>query len=343
MPVVLLSCSDDGGSSIFDVGPATDGGADQSPPLPDGSPALGCQCNPDEVCNSQGQCIKEPTPKPGEIVGELVLLRQVVPGGTSVIDLLGKAEADFRDQEPLPADPRKAYPTPDGSMCWYEMGTIWPHTLTGGAYWPTGPGRGAGKLTFRAGAGPIELDVLDMGQAPNHDFAYFHDQVPPPLKDGAATYSDFFDVKHIPFGTKFSVEAAGGPSIAKQVFQGGETAKEFTITKPGVEQADASAPSQQPLTVEWSPAQPDAMMEIFLTQSFGMGDIALLTCMGEDDGSLTIPAAALQNLAPMSTGVQLRRSVKRYQQLSVAQGKILHLYLIGRHARVAKYKVDLQP
>lgn len=345
--MVWLACgeSTNGNPPPLDMSPGSEAPAsmnDQGPPPPaDGGGGQGCKCKPEEVCDSSGHCIPKPVSKPGEIVGELVLLRQVRPGGTSLMDNLGKGEAQFWDQETLPPDTRQAHATPTGETCYFEVSTIWPHSLANGAYWPTGPGRGAGTLTFRAGAGPIELDPLDVGTPPQQSFAYFHDDVPPPLKDGALTLSDFFDVKHLPFGAQFLVEVAGGPDIGKQVFQNGEVPRTFVIDKPAVEQSEVKAPANQPLEVKWSPAQPNAVMEIFLTQDYGMGDFALLSCKVEDDGALTVPAAAMSHFGSGMVGVQLRRSVIRYQKSSALKGKVLHLYLIGRHARVAQNKVML--
>jgi hypothetical protein len=340
--VILIStgCGDDSGPSQNPDSSVPQADTTQITPdlAPgqDAQPPKKCECALDEVCNAKGDCIKKPTPQAGEVIGELVLLRQESPSTQGVLAKFGKGEADFHDQEPLPADTRQSYTTPEGEKCFLEIGTTYPYYYDG-KFWPTGPGRGAGKLTFTVQGAPgvIELDPIE---TKSFGWGYSLGQTPPPLKEGATTYADFFLPTYVPPGATFEVLAAGGPDIGQQLFTGGELPAVFTITQPDAEKSGAKAPAGQDLQVAWSPPQQRAVMEIFITADIGMGDIQLLSCTVKDDGSATIPAAAMSNFMG-STGIQLRRSVVRYFKGGASGGKVLHTYLIGRHARLGSFEL----
>ncbi len=303
--------------------------------LDHGRPSGGCDCKTTEVCNTAGVCVPAPVPSAGEIVGELVLLRQVSPMDTAILASLGKGEASFYAQEPLPTDTRKSYTSSGGEKCSFEIGTTYPSYFDG-KIWPAGPGLGAGNLTFTVMgvSGPIVLEAANYS-----GWSYFHKDVPPQLKEGASSYPDFFDPAYLPAGAAFEVKAAGGPDVAAATFAGGELPASFTITSPAAESPGAQAPAGKDLVIAWTPAQSSATMEVFITAAVGT-DVALLTCVGRDDGSLTVPAAALANFSAGQTlGLQLRRTTDRYAKLSAAGGKVLHLHLLGRHARLGKFQL----
>ena len=337
--IALAGCSDSGGdnppppdgTTTQDTGqPPTDGAV----PTGDGSSA-GCKCNANEICTTDGKCIAKPQPAAGQIYGELILLRQVSPMSIDITAALAKAEVLLADWAPLPADTRTHWTTqdPEGD-CAYEIDTTYPYYYDNKS-WPPGDGLGAGKITFKPQGAPapglIEMDPFDT----NPGYFYTHGSVPPPLKEGAATYPDFFDVANIPYGARYEVDFAGGPDIGAMTITGGETAQAFTITSPEVEKTGATAPPDVPLKITWSPAQPGATMEIFITQSLGPGGVALLTCTVPDDGETTIRVPALANFLG-DVGVQLRRTVERYQQTQTTGGKTMHLHVMGRHARLGK-------
>jgi hypothetical protein len=334
---LLAGCSD----SSNDNPPPADGAVpqqDTGQPPTDGAPPAdggsGCNCNPDQICTTEGTCVAKPQPATGQVYGELILLRQLNPHTTGVLADVAKAEVLLKDWSPLPTDNRTHWTTQDpGGDCAYEVDTIYPYYYEG-KDWPAGLGLGAGKITFKPQGAPapglIEMDPLDLTPG----YAYFHGDIPPPLKEGYGTYPDFFEVKHLPFGVPFEVEFAGGPDIGAMSFTGGETAQAFTITSPQVEQPGASAPANTPLKITWSPAQLGATMEIFITQSWGVGGVSLLTCTVRDDGETIIRAPAINNFLG-DVGVQLRRSVTRYKQAQTGS-KTMHLHLMGRHARLGK-------
>ena len=333
-----VGCSSNGIPPAADRGTAdsrglSDGRPDGHPVPADGSVNPNpCQCTADQVCDSQGQCIT-PQPQTGDVVGELTLLHQVAPLDSTILGKLAKASARFFDSQALPPDNRTVYPTPDGKRCAYEIGTVYPED------WPSPPFLDAGKtLTFTvAGApGPIEITSLDV---PTTGTAYFHDDVPPHYTEGSSSYPDFFDPVYLPAGAKFQVAASGGKNVGAQTFSGGELPALFTITAPAVESAVVGVPSGQDLTITWSPAQPSATMEIFIASDDGMGNIMLLSCSGMDDGSLTVPAEAMKNYFG-TVGLQLRRTVVRYTKAATVDGKVLHLYLTGRHARLGSFKLE---
>ena len=337
-------------SSSDDNPPAADGAAvqqdtsqpppaDGAPPTADGAPPTACNCSPDQICTTDGTCIAKPQPATGQIYGELILLRQVNPYTTGVLSALGKAEVLLKDWTALPTDKRTHWTTqdPDGD-CAYEIDTIYPYDYDGKS-WPDSLGQSAGKITFKPQGAPapglIELDPLDMSPG----YWYFHGSVPPALTEGYGKYPDFFDVANVPFGAAFEVDFGGGPDVGAMTFTGGETAQAFTVTSPAVEQPGATAPANAPLKITWSPAQPGATMEIFITQNWGVGGATLLTCTVPDDGETTIRAPALANFLG-DVGIQLRRSVTRYKQSQTAGGKPMHVKLIGRHARLGKLNLS---
>ena len=64
----------------------------------------------------------------------------------------------------------------------------------------------------------------------------------------------------------------------------------------------------------------------------------LLSCKGRDDGALVVPAAAMKMFfAGQSLGLQLRRTTDRYSKVTTTGGKILHVHLMGRHARLGRF------
>jgi hypothetical protein len=341
--LAFSACSDDTGPEVvpdsglppIDSGVILDNGS-----TGDSAPAVPCACPEGEICNIHDKCIAKPTHQGTDVVAELVLLNQETPLGTDMLAKLGKAETSIYAHEPLPTDTRDVYTTPEGESCYFESGgSMYPHYYDG-EYWPAGPGLGAGNLTFQVTGGPssIIMETMDLGA--EYGFGYYHNTVPPPLSDGTVTYADFFDVVNVPLGADFTVQAAGGPDVASASFSGGKLPEAFTITSPAVETPNATAPAGTPLTVAWSPPQPSAVMEVFITAEAGMGSLSLLSCMLTDDGSATIPAAALAQFSGYSTvGLQLRRTVSRYQQAGASQGRTLHLYLIGRHARLGSFSL----
>lgn len=343
---LLVSCSDssndnpppaDSAVSQQDTNqpPPTDGAV----PAGDAATAPGCKCNVNQICSTEGKCVAKPQPAAGHVYGELVLLRQVNPYVTTVLAALGKGEVLLADWTPLPKDKRTHWTTqdPDGD-CAYEIDTIYPYDYEG-KNWPAGVGLGAGKITFKPQGAPapglIELDPLDMSPG----FYYFHGDIPPALKEGYGKFPDFFAPSNIPFGAPFGVAFVGGPDIGAMSITGGETAKAFAVTSPAVGKPGATAPANSPLKITWSPAQPGATMEIFITQSWGGGaGASLLTCTVPDDGETTIRAPALGNFLG-DVGIQLRRSVRRYKLTKTPKGKTMHVHLIGRHARLGKLKL----
>jgi hypothetical protein len=178
----------------------------------------------------------------------------------------------------------------------------------------------------------IQIEPLDLEPG----WGYLHGDIPPPLTEGDGTFTDFFAPEHIPFGAAFSVEFVGGSDIGAATFKGGQTAQAFSITEPLVETPGVTATKDADLTIRWSPAQPGATMEIFITKNYGLGGASLLTCTVDDDGETVVPAEALEASVEGDIGVQLRRSVLHATTGSMSDGKPLHVQLIGRHARVGR-------
>jgi hypothetical protein len=294
-----------------------------------------CGCALDQVCAAGGGgCIARPTPTTDEVLGELVLLEQLTPRDTGIFSALGKGEASLFFWEELPADDRPSWTTVEGERCTWEMNTLYPYRYND-ATWPTGRGLGAGDLTFKVVGG--ESDVVLEEDEDNGSFAYFHGDTPPALSDGTVTLPDFFDTEYLPAGAGFEVEAAGGSDLTAQTLAGGELPAAFTVIDPPENQVGQVAANVD-LTVRWTPAQPAAYMEIFLTRALGF-DYLLLSCKVKDDGVAVIPAAALADFTG-DVGFQLRRSLERYRTTQTASGDTVHAYLIGRHARLGRMMVQ---
>jgi hypothetical protein len=286
------------------------------------APAAPCACALDQVCDQASlACIARPVPAPGEQVGELSLLRQEAPGDTTILGRLGKAEAKFYDQEPLPNDDRPAFTNGDGERCFFEVGTNYPSSY-GGQFWPAGPGLGAGTLRFEVDGGtmPIELSAADYDKA---GWGYFLGSSPPPLREGSVTFSDLFDPVVLPSGARFAAKNEGGPLVGAQIVRG-ELAADFHL--------DSAINGADGLAVTWSPPEPSAFMEIFVTQDLG-GKVGLVSCKVKDDGRTVIPPAAISQLGPR-VDLQLRRTVERYTKMSTSGGTTLHMFVQGRRAEL---------
>jgi hypothetical protein len=292
-----------------------------------------CVCGLDKVCEATTHtCIARPDAAAGGIVGEVTLLRQERIGDITVLGKLGKGEASYHAAEPLPEDRRPSFTTAGGEKCFLEQDTVYPWSY-GAGYWPSGPGRGAGTVTFDVGAAPgvVVLDPVDSSVG----WGYFHDQTPPALHEGAAHYPDFFDPSVLPAAATFHARAAGGPHVGEVEIDGVLPAA-FAVDEPPIELPGASVSTAEGFRVRWSPAQPSATMEIFVTRSIGMSFV-LLSCKVADNGQALIPAEALRSFVG-TTGLQLRRTTERYRRLDAEKGAV-HLTAMGRNARLGSFTV----
>jgi hypothetical protein len=301
------------------------------------STSSGCNCTAGYVCSTDGSCVPEPVIQPGEIMGEVILLKQVSPMDTTILHQLGKGEASFYAQESLPHDGRETWATGEGGTCWYEIGSTYPSWYNNTS-WPSGPGLGAGNLTFTVtgAAGPIVLEASNYS-----GWAYFHKDTPPHLTEGSTSYPDFFDPAYLPSGAAFKVDLAGGPDIAAAAVTNGVFAPDFNISIPPAEAQGAQATANADLIVQWSPPSiGGGYMEVFITSMMG-DEIALLSCKIRDTGSITVPAAAMKKFySGESLGLQLRRTSERYAKITTTGGKILHLKVLGRHARLGRFTLQ---
>jgi hypothetical protein len=296
-----------------------------------------CVCALDQICDvGSGACIARPTPAAGESFTQVELLGQYIPTQTDILSKLGKASASFNAADPMPKDTRRKFTTDEGEDCFFEVGTNYPASYEGG-YWPSTPGLDAGTLTFKvtSGKSAIELDPSTY----KSDTGYFHNEsLPPALEDGAAEYPDFFDPSYLPPGAPVTMQIGGSADVAAATVPG-ELPSAFTITEPAVESGTVSAVSGADLPVSWSPAQPSAYMEIFITMF--QGDMLLLSCKVKDDGHVVIPGAGL-NPFYGDVGIQLRRTTERYSQIRQADGKVVHAFVSGRHARIGNLSMTLR-
>ena len=74
------------------------------------------------------------------------------------------------------------------------------------------------------------------------------------------------------------------------------------------------------------------MMEIFVVQP---GTAVLLSCKADDDGEITLPTDAIGGFYG-EVSLQLRRSVTRYKEVQLLNGQPMHVYMMGRHARLGR-------
>lgn len=299
-----------------------------------GERAATCACALEEVC-SVGQCIARPEPKEGELFAELELLRQASPMNSTITTRIGRANGSFHVREAPPVDTRPKVLTPEGEECFFEVGTSYPNWYDGKT-WPSTPGLDAGKLTFTVlgAASPIELDPLHLASG----WAYFHGHVPPPMGEGTSVYPDFFEPSYLPFGQGVKVSLAGGQHVAAATLAA-ELPAEFTVTAPAIESPGASVAWDTDLAVAWSPAQSSAYMEISLGMAFGQ-DLAQIRCKVKDDGQAIIPRAVMQHFVG-NVGIQLRRTTERHTRIEQADGKIVHAFVLGHHARIGA--LDIVP
>jgi hypothetical protein len=297
-----------------------------------------CACTLEQVCEASTRaCIARPQPNANEQVGEVVLLRQERIGDTTLLGKLGKAEANFHAHEPLPVDRRRSFDTDAGEKCFLEMDTLYPWTY-GGTYWPSGPGLGAGNVSFEvaAASGPSQIELFPIDSS--YGWGYFHGDTPPYIVDGSAHYPDFFSPAVLPPSATFDARLAGGPDVGV-ASAAGELPAAFSVDEPAIEKPHATASVKEGLLVRWSPPQPTAYMEIFVTKAIG-GSFVLLSCKVTDDGQTRIPAAALRSFDGY-IGLQLRRTTERYTKVSSGNEALpMHLSVLGRNARVGSVLLE---
>lgn len=295
-----------------------------------------CVCGAEQVCEAATRrCLPRATGSDGDIIGEMTLLRQERIGDPSVLGKLGKAEVGFHAHEPLPVDRRPSWPTDEGERCFLERDTVYPQSY-GGTYWPQGPSLGVGDAIFDVGAavGAILLDAWEYSGG----WGYSHGDTPPALHEGSTWFPSFFGPEHLPFGETFRARSAGGPD-ASALDVPGEIPRSFTIDQPAVETPNASASSTDGLVVRWSPPQPSAYMEIFVTQVIA-GSFVLVSCKVKDDGAAVVPSAPMNQLFG-DVGIQLRRTTERYAKIATPS-RTLHLTVNGRVARVGRFDLTLR-
>jgi hypothetical protein len=298
----------------------------------------GCACALDQICDASGSvaaCIARPVPAKGESFAQVELLSQLVPVQQNLLAKLGKATASFNAAEALPVDARQKFTTNDGEDCFFEVGSNYPSSYNGQS-WPSTPGLDAGTLTFTVDGGrsAIELDPVQY----QSDTGYFHNKsLPPALEDGSAVYPDFFDPSYLPSNHAATMHIAGGSQVAAADL-GAQLPPAFAITEPAVESGTVSGVSGADLSVSWSSPEPTAYMEIFVTMF--KGDVTLLSCKVKDDGHAVIPGAAM-NPFYGDVGLQLRRTTERYTRLVGRDGKVVHAFVAGRHARIGNLSLAL--
>jgi hypothetical protein len=298
-----------------------------------------CHCSEDQVCDiTTNSCIAKPSGT-GGIIGEVFLLNQVMEGDMTMGGHLGKATADFWDEQPYPVDDRESFATPTG-RCYMERGEDFYPSSWKGQTWPTGDRRGAGDLTINVAGAPGHI-ILNQEDRYNGGYTYSHNDVPPPLQSETSTYSQMFDPQYVPLGGAITVEAAGGPDIPAGSWSGAAMAYPFTISSPPDYNAtQAKVDKRNGLAVTWSPAQPDAKMIIIIGSTTGSSMMrSRLKCVVKDDGSTQIPPEALTPFSA-ETDLQLQRDTVRYLKTSAANGKDLHLFLSGRHARIRRFYIE---
>jgi hypothetical protein len=296
-----------------------------------GAANVACACSLAQVCAADGGCVARPKQSVFEIFARIELLEQVSPRESGVLSHVAEAQASFNAGDPPVSDPQSQPPfkTVDGGEdCVYEA------SYGQGESWPRTPGLDAGKVSFEVtgATGPIELDPS--GGAMTKGWGYLHAETPPALRDRTSTFPDFFDPVFVPSGRPMMVTLEGAADVSATRIAG-ELPQSFTITSPAVEAGEATAAGGADLHVTWAPAQSSAFMEIFVTMDLG-GDLALLSCTVQDDGSTVIPKAAM-NMFSGSLGLQLRRTTERYTRFVMASGKVVNASVLGRHARLGSF------
>jgi hypothetical protein len=326
--LLVAGCS----SSPNDQPPVADAkvpvGDNGLPKVDDGVPAKECDCKDTEVCDSNKQCVAKPVPAPTDVLGYVVLENYVDPTFATMPvtgGAVGRFEATFYVKEDPPwADPRTQFTTPEGDVCYRdEFSCSYPHCHNDEVWLPKG--LGAGDLTFTiAGApGPVVLTPFNAGGASGDDWMYdINPTNPGPLKEGTTTYGSWFDKKYLPLGATFDMAATGGPQLKAETFAGLQMPTAFEIQSPP---SNHPVSTTEDLHISWTPAQTGATMSLELVS----GETAALRCNVRDDGSVTIPTAALASLGGVNY-ITFQRTVTRYWKTTTVDGRTAHLYLSGR-------------
>lgn len=312
-------------------------GESQQPRISDAS----CVCTLDQICTSGGTCVARPEPAPGEAFGQLELLRQDTPRDASITGRFAKATVSFRTYSALPVDDRQKFQVTAAEECALEIGTSYP-TWYDDRSWPTGPGLGAGNVTFDVSGTGVPV-ALRPTERPSSGFSYSERLSPPPLSAPGISYPGLFDSELLPPAARFEVRTAGGPHVgAASVI--GELPGAFDVIEPAVDVADTTVSTANGLRVAWSPPQPSAFMEISFSKTFGSTQ-ALVTCKLIDDGSAVIPKEALAGLATASgarVAIQFRRTTERYASVR-GERSTAHMFVTARRALVGQAILQSTP
>ena len=292
----LVGCGDDGGGASADAGPAGDSGSADAA-------------------------------QPGDYGAYLRLIRQEAFREDDAFAAGGTGRLYFFVKEPLPADDRPRFANGDGEECVMEVGTEWPTVPTTGVEWPTNPLLGVGDLTIEVVDGPNTIVFEET------DGAYFRKE-PEPLVQGDFTHSSFFDSSNLPSGKAFTFTTAGGPEVGALSF-GGVLPDDYSVSSPDMETGNDVIDVSEPLTVTWSPAQPGALMEVIVTDSF-----SVLRCNFADDGSATVPATAMAQLVAgqfSTVSIQTLRQVAVTEQVEDDNGKLVDIDFIAEHVKFGRF------
>ncbi len=290
----------------------------------------------DSAAGFDSPMVDAPTPdaavtadaRPPDVQARIQLLNQEVFREDDAFASGGTGRMYFFDPQPLPDDDRPSWYTSDGERCTYESGTEWPILLDGGVEWPDGPFYDAGDLQFDVTGAP-NLIVFEY-----YDTAYIRKE-PEALQQGGFTHSSFFNAENLPPGQPFTMTAVGGPGVGAFTVPSLSLPADYSVTSPDIEGGTTVVSVAAPLEVSWSPPQPEATFWLLVKDSF-----SFILCELDDDGSATIPEAAMSNLIGggfARVTVQAWRDVPRTVTVEDSDGQRVELEIVARHAKIGRF------
>ncbi len=327
----LAACSDSPDTPTVDSGPSN---VDQSilPKTEKGvTPPPTCDCDEDQVCNTESECVAKPAPTENDVVGEVVIkhlenenLEILVANGA-----VGKYKSSFWDKSDGPSwdDPRTSFTTPEGFLCYHdESSCAYPGCNNDNVWIPKGLSAGDLTFTVESAPGPV---VFEAWESLSIGWQYkLKEGEPGPIKDGNTTHASFFESKYVPLGAPMTMAMAGGDDLDAATYENLAMAQRLVLTAPtpGVEPS-----ADEDLKITWDSTQGGTTINIELVSGDAMvGTPAKISCSFRDSGSITIPKAELAKMHQGRIYMSIQRDATRYVKTQTKDGRDAHLMLTGR-------------
>ncbi len=333
-----VGCSDSPADPVADSGPVQLDTGNQPKPEKGVTPPKTCECDDDQVCTTDFECVAKPEPAENEAVGTAVIEHfeddtLTITSANGVAGRLAALSTLFFDKADPPwADPRTSFTTPEGYLCYHDNYSCgYPYCSNEYDVWlPVGLNAGDLTFTIEGAPGPVVYAPYNTDKQGVGDWGYaLKDDEPGPIKEGNSTYSGYFDVSYVPLNASMTLAMSGGDHFDAAAYDNLAMPERLVLTAPP---PDVEVPADQDLTISWDKAQAGTNISVELVSGNPMFGAALkINCTFRDSGSITIPKAELAKMHQGEVWMIIQRNATRYVKTQTKDGRPAHLMFTGRY------------